>query len=43
MTVSNSLGQTILTCEIEGKETLELPQGMYFVKLGEVTRKVLVE
>ena len=43
MTVTNSLGQTILTREIDGKETLELPQGMYFVKLGEATRKVLVE
>lgn len=43
MTVTNSLGQTILTREIDGKETLELPQGMYFVKLGEATRKVVVK
>ncbi|MCR5038476.1 MAG: T9SS type A sorting domain-containing protein [Bacteroidales bacterium] len=43
MTVTNSLGQTILTREIDVKETMELPQGMYFVKLGEATRKVLVE
>ena len=43
MAVTNSLGQTILTREIDGKETLELPQGMYFVKLGEATRKVVVE
>lgn len=43
MTVTNSLGQTILTREIDGKETLELPQGMYFVKLGGATRKVVVE
>ena len=43
MTVTNSHGQTILTREIDGKETLELPQGMCFVKLGEATRKVLVK
>jgi len=43
MTVTNTLGQTILTQEIDGKATVELPQGMYFVKLGEATRKVVVE
>ena len=43
LTVTNTLGQTIFTREIDGKETLELPQGMYFVKLGEATRKVVVE
>ena len=43
MTVTNTLGQIILTREIEGKTIVELPQGMYFVKLGGVTRKVVVE
>ena len=43
MTVTNALGQTILTREIDGKETVELPQGMYFVQLGEATRKIVVE
>ena len=43
MTVTNTLGQTILAREIDGKETVELPQGMYFVKLGGATRKVVVE
>lgn len=43
MTVTNTLGQTILTREIDGKAIVELPQGMYFVKLGGVTRKVVVE
>ena len=43
MTVTNTLGQTILTREIDGKETVELPQGLYFVKLGEATQKVVVE
>ena len=43
MTVMNTLGQTVLIQEIDGKATVELPQGMYFVKLGGVTRKVVVE
>lgn len=43
MTVTNTLGQTILTQEIDGKATIELPQGLYFVKLGETMRKVVVE
>lgn len=43
VTVTNTLGQTILTQEIDGKATIELPRGMYFVKLGGATRKVVVE
>ena len=43
MTVTNTLGQTVSTQEIDGKATLELPRGMYFVKLGHDTRKVVVE
>ena len=43
LTVTNALGQTILTREIDGKETIELPQGLYFVKLDGTTRKVVVE
>lgn len=43
MTVTNTLGQTVLTQEIDGKTTIELPQGLYFVKLGGATRKVVVE
>ena len=43
MTVSNLLGQIILTKEIDGKTILELPCGMYFVKLGNETRKIVVE
>ena len=43
MTITNALGQTIMTREIDGKATIELPQGMYFVKLGEATRKVVFE
>ena len=43
MTVTNALGQTILTKEIKGKEKLVLPQGMYFMTLGGETRKIVVE
>ncbi len=43
MTVTNALGQTILTKEIKGKEKLELPHGMYFVTMGGETRKIVVE
>ena len=43
MTITNALGQTLLTREIDGKTTIELPKGLYFVKLGEATRKVVVE
>lgn len=43
MTVTNILGQTVMTKEIEGKGKVELPQGIYFVTLGRETRKVVVE
>ncbi len=43
LTITNILGQTILTKEIDGKEIVELPQGLYFVKLGETTQKIVVE
>ena len=43
LTVTNTLGQTILTKEIDGKTIIELPQGMYFMKLNDVTRKIVVE
>ena len=43
LSITNTLGQTILTKEIEGKATIELPQGLYFVKLNGATRKIMVE
>ena len=43
LTVTNVLGQTVLTKEINGKEIVELPQGLYFVKMNGVTRKIVVE
>lgn len=42
MTITNTLGQTILTKEIDGKETIELPQGLYFVTIGEAMQKFVV-
>ena len=43
MTLTNALGQTILTKEIKDKEIVELPQGMYFVTMGSETQKIVVE
>lgn len=43
MTITNALGQTIQTREIDGKTIIELPQGLYFVKLGDAMRKVVLE
>lgn len=43
MRVMNVLGQIILTKEINGKTTVELPQGLYFVRLGDMVRKIVVE
>jgi len=41
--VSNMLGQSVMTMEIDGKAAIELPQGLYFVKMGGKTRKIVVE
>ena len=43
MTITNTLGQTILTQQIDGKGTFELPRGFYIVKLGNAWQKVIVE
>ena len=43
MTIMNALGQILINQEIDGKESIALPQGLYFVRLGNVTRKVIVE
>lgn len=43
LTITNLLGQTVLTKEINGTERIELPHGIWFVKLDETTRKVVVE
>ena len=43
LTISNLLGQTVLTKEIDGRETVELPFGIWFVKLNGMTQKLVVE
>ena len=43
LTVMNLLGQEVLTQEIERKTTLEIPKGIYFMKLGSIIHKVVVE
>ena len=43
MTITNVVGQTLLSREIDGKESIALPQGLYFVNIGDTTRKVIVE
>ena len=43
LTVTNVLGQTVKETEIDGQYIMELPQGIYFVKMGDETRKIVVE
>ena len=43
MHITNALGQEIMAREIDGKETVELPQGVYFVQLNGVVRKIVME
>ena len=43
LTVTNTIGWTVLTREITGKQSFELSRGMWFVKLNGVTRKLVVE
>ena len=43
LTITNVLGQTVLTREITDTETIDLPSGVWFVNLNGATRKVVVE
>ena len=43
LTITNAIGQTVITKEIAGKEKVELTQGLYFVKMDGETRKIVVE
>ena len=43
MTITNMLGKKILTKAIDGKETVELPRGLYLVYLNGITQKIVVE
>ena len=43
LTVFNILGQKVLSGNIDGITSIELPKGMYFMTLGNSTQKVIVE
>ena len=43
LVVTNALGQTIMTRLIDGPSTIEIPQGLYFAKLGDAVKKIVVE
>ncbi|MBR4147184.1 MAG: S8 family peptidase [Bacteroidales bacterium] len=43
LVVMNILGQSIKKLELHGQTTMELPQGLYFLQMNGVTRKVVVE
>ena len=43
LTIANLLGQMVLAKEIHGKETVELPRGVWLVKLDNNVRKIVVE
>jgi hypothetical protein len=43
MTITNTLGQVVFTKQIDGKETIELPRGLYLVILNGITHKIVVE
>ena len=43
LTVTNALGQNVFTKAIKGSTTLELPKGLYFARMGQVVRKIVVQ
>lgn len=43
VTITNTLGQVVFTKQIDGKETVELPRGLYLVILNGITHKIVVE
>ena len=43
MTIVNTLGQILLTKDLDGQETIDLPRGLYLVRLNNDVRKVVVE
>lgn len=43
LTIVNSLGQTVFAKEIYDEETVALPRGIWFVKLDDKVRKIVVE
>ena len=43
LTVLNTLGQTVGELDLDGQIAMELPRGVFFVKVNGVTKKVVVE
>ena len=43
LSITNALGQIILTQEIDGQTTINLPRGLFFARMGNVVRKIVVE
>ena len=43
LTVMNTLGQTVKELDLDGQMTMELPRGVFFVRINGVTKKVVVE
>ncbi len=41
--ISNAIGQTVKEMEIDGKQMIELPAGMYFVQVNGLVQKIVVE
>ena len=41
--ISNTLGQTVKEMEIDGKQMIELPSGIYFIQSGNASRKLVVQ
>ena len=43
LTVINAIGQTIKEFDLDGQATMDLPRGVFFVKMNGTTKKVVVE
>ena len=43
LTVMNTLGQIIRELDLDGPTTMELPRGVFFVRINGITQKVVVE
>ena len=41
--VMNTIGQILQEFDLEGQATIELPKGLFFVRMNGITRKVVVE
>ena len=43
VSITNAIGQTVKEMEIDGKQMIELPAGMYFVQVNGSVQKIVVE